>query len=433
MSVKILIISHNVLSMSSSMGKTLANFLTEIAPENVAQLYFHTEVPTSNASKNYFRITDFDMLKKRKTVIGDTFTSEDIKCELASERVDSGYEAQIYQFCRQRKPYMYIGRNIVWSTKKWHNKKLLEWIDNFNPDVIFFASGDYVFSYKVAMSIAEYKNIPIVTYVCDDYYFVKRKSVSPLYYVNRIQYKATLKKLFAKHKNAIAICDIITNDYNKEFNINCKTIMTSSWLDAFEPKSADGDVVISYLGNMGYNRYLQLVEIGRALQEISDGKLFVDVYSSEIRKEITDLLTKENGIRFHGNVSYNKVVDVMRNSDILIHTEAFDKINRDKVRYSVSTKIADTLKCGRCLFAYGPADVASIEYLTNNDCACVAVSKSELKDKLSNIVFNEASRNRYTDNALKLASKNHNIIANGRLFRQIMEKVAGDSYESNAN
>ncbi len=431
--MKVLVISHNVFSMTSSMGKTLVNFFDDVAPENIAQLYFHKQIPTTDICARYYRITDFDIVKKKKGMIGDIFTSADVKKDLTSERVDTGREANIYQLGKKRKPYMYIGRNLIWSSKKWHNKKLFDWIDDFNPDIIFFASGDYVFSYKIAMCIAEYKNIPIVTYVCDDYYFVSRKSISPLYYINKMQYKATLKKLFAKHKNAIAICDKITTDYSKEFNINCKTIMTSSSLEAFEPKSADGDVVVSYLGNMGYDRHLQILEIGKALSEISGGKLFIDVYSAEKRSEITGQLTEENGISFHGSVSYDKVIEIMKNSDVLIHTEAFDKISRDKVRYSVSTKIADTLKCGRCLFAYGPADVASVEYLVNNDCACVAVSKAELKDKLKDIVFNAESRNRYVDNALKLADKNHNIIENGKQFKQIMEKVAGIPHESNAD
>lgn len=431
--MKILVISHNVFSMTSSMGKTLINFFGEISPENIAQLYFHKQIPTTNICSTYYRITDFDVVKKKKTKIGDVFNINNTISNPDNEKNDSVHEEQIYKLGKKKKSYMYIGRNLIWSTKKWHNEKLFNWIDKFNPDIIFFASGDYIFSYKVAMSIADYKNIPIVTYVCDDYYFVNRKSISPLYHINRIQYKATLKQLFAKHKNVIAICDKITTDYGKEFNINCKTIMTSSSLNAFAQKNNDETVVISYLGNMGYNRHLQLVEIGKALKEISDGKLFIDVYSGETRSEITDVLNEKNGIRFHGSVSYDKVIEIMKNSDILIHTEAFDKTTRDKVRYSVSTKIADTLSCGRCLFAYGPSDVASIEYLIDNNCACVATSESELENKLKDIIFNPSSRNTYINKALKLADKNHNIIRNGKLFKQIIEKVAGQSNEGNAD
>ena len=56
--------------------------------------------------------------------------------------------------------------------------------------------------------------------------------------------------------------------------------------------------------------------------------------------------------------------------------EAFDKENRDRVRYSVSTKIIESLASGRPLLAYGPEDVASMAYLRRNDCAALACSLS---------------------------------------------------------
>ena len=55
---RILVISHNVFSKSTAMGKTMSSMLSCVPPENLAQLYFHSEVPTTDVCKNYFRITD---------------------------------------------------------------------------------------------------------------------------------------------------------------------------------------------------------------------------------------------------------------------------------------------------------------------------------------------------------------------------------------
>lgn len=423
MQKRVLIISHNVLSMSSSMGKTLANFLKGIPSENIAQLYFHTEVPTTKISTKYFRITDFDMIKKSKKEMGTVLGEADILEGLKTERVDEGTKAQIYQYGRKRKPYMYVGRNLLWSTKKWKNEKLLKWVEDFKPDVIFFASGDYVFPYKIATEIAKIRNIPIVTYICDDYYFVKRKSLSPLYYINRAWYKNTLKKLFSQHKKVVSICDKISVDYGKEFGVEAETIMTSSTLSAFGDKEESKNIRISFLGNMGYNRHIALKEIGQALKEVSGGKAFLDIYSTENRPEIIKDLTKENGINFCGGISYNEVTEVMKNSDILVHTESMDKLNREKVKYSVSTKIADTLSCGRCLFAYGPCDVASIEYLIDNDCACVVSKKEELKEKLKHLILDFSKRENYAKKALATAAKNHNINKNCEKFQKVLEEA----------
>ncbi len=420
---RVLIISHNVLSMSSSMGKTLANFLKGIPSENIAQLYFHTEVPTTKISTRYFRITDFDMIKKSKKEMGTVLGEADILEDLKNERVDVGTKAQIYQYGRKRKPYMYVGRNLLWATKKWKNEKLLKWIDDFNPDVIFFASGDYVFPYKIAMEIAKIRNIPIITYICDDYYFLRRKSVSPLYYINRVWYKKTLKKLFLQHKKVVSICDKISVDYAKELGVEANTIMTSSTLSAFVDKEEGENIKISFLGNMGYDRHIALREIGQALKEVSDGKAFLDIYSTETRPEIIKDLTRENGINFCGGISYDEVIKVMKNSDILVHCESMDGLNREKVKYSVSTKIADTLSCGRCLLAYGPEDVASIEYLIDNDCACVVTKKEDLKKALKLLISDFSKRENYSKKALEIGDENHNIDKNCKKFQEILKEA----------
>lgn len=57
---KVLVVSHNVFSTTSNMGKTMVAFFNSWDRENIAQLYFHTEVPNSDICKKFFRITDFD-------------------------------------------------------------------------------------------------------------------------------------------------------------------------------------------------------------------------------------------------------------------------------------------------------------------------------------------------------------------------------------
>lgn len=425
MGIKVLVVSHNVFSFSSSMGKTLANFFKDFPCEDIAQLYLHTEIPTTDICKNYFRITDFDILKKKKNVLGTRFCEEDIQKDLASERVDEGTEAQIYQFGRRRRPWMYVGRNLLWSLGKWKNDRLKEWVDEFCPDVIFFASGDYAFAYRIAMWVSRYKKIPIVTYVCDDYYFLSRKSVSPLYYLNRFDYKRTIKKLFKKHKDAVMICDEASRDYKKEFGINTTTIMTASELTGKPLKEHEMNekLKISYIGNLGYNRHIALAEAGSALVKLYGGEFLIDLYSTEKRPQITKYLTRENGIDFHGGISADEVKRVIEKTDILMHIESLDENNRKKVRYSVSTKIADSLASGKCLFAYGPEEVASMQHLIRNECAIAATSPSELETALKSAFEDGEMRKLVSQKAVETAEKYHNQERNCKIFKEILEKA----------
>ncbi len=422
-SARVLVISHNVFGSTSNMGRTLANFFEGYPAECLAQLYFHSQHPTLNICDRYYRVTDFDVLKKKKKETGMVFESEDIKKDLTNDRIDSGRQAEIYQLGRKRKPYMYIARNLLWGTKKWKNQKLLNWIDSFDPQVIFFASGDYAFAYRIAMEIAEYKKIPIITYVCDDYYFLKQRSISPLYWFSCVQRHKAMKKLFARHRSLVAICDKISEDYGKEFGVNGFTVMTGSALVgecgiAHEKQDVPR---ISYIGNLGLNRHEMLTQIGKTLLKLYNGEILIDVYSEEKNEQILKEMTEENGIRFQGRVSYDEVLRVMKKSDILLHVESMDKKSRERVKYSVSTKVADSLASGVCLFAYGPEEVASMQYLLKNNCAAVVTNYNELETRLKEVVENCEIRNQYAKCGIEVAEKNHSLEKNSSKISEIIK------------
>ena len=68
------------------------------------------------------------------------------------------------------------------------------------------------------------------------------------------------------------------------------------------------------------------------------------------------------------------------------------------------------------MLAYGPSDVASIEYLKENDAAFVIDDKEKLKEKLIELLGNDALRENIVNNAIKLAAKNHNADTNSQDF-----------------
>lgn len=62
--MKVLLVSHTVLSRTGNMGKTLLGYLADFSPQEVAQFYIHSEVPTDNSvCIDYYRFTDVDAVK----------------------------------------------------------------------------------------------------------------------------------------------------------------------------------------------------------------------------------------------------------------------------------------------------------------------------------------------------------------------------------
>lgn len=427
---KVLVVSHNVFSTTSNMGKTMSALFQGWSKENIAQLYFHTEIPNSDVCTNFFRVTDFEMVdaifKNKKP--GKLLDKSDIKLNTASSRVDTGLKADIYIAGSKRKPYMYFIRNLIWGTNKWKTKEIINWIDSFNPNIVFYAAGDYIFSMKIAIEICKYKNIPLVVFFGDDYYFCNTQKGLINWY-NRKVYKDEFAKLFSYLKYFIAASDKMQKKYSEVFNKPGYAIMTST--NIFNVDNSYNDMRISYIGNLGLDRWKSLVEIGRCLKQI--GRV-LDVYSGEKTQSIISKLNYENGIKFHEGVSSSEVKKIIKSSTIIIHVESMEEINREKTRYSMSTKIAESLGSGVCLFAYGPEDVSSIEYLAENDAACIVTKKEDLHNKLQEIINNEQLRKKYINSALQLAAKRHDFCTNTQLFYKIVTKTCsskeGSVYEN---
>lgn len=414
-STKVLIIGHNVLDSRTAFGKTLVSFFKNWRSENLAELYFHSEVPTMDICSKYFRITDTDalksILKSRKHSVGRSFDSSQIDVKRVSSRVDTGVKSKLYSFGRKRTSSIYIARNSVWKLSKWYSDELKKWLDEFSPDVIFFAAGDYAFAYRIAYTISKARNIPMVTYICDDYYINRLNTNSILskpVYKNLMKH---VKRCADRSSSIITICDKMTEAYKNLFDKPIYTVYTG--YSASGEVCADGEGIV-YLGNLGFSRHRSLVDIGRALKSISKQTgedVWLDVYSTENREEIIKDLSAENGIRFHGAVDSQEVRRIISQSKMVVHVESFEPINIKKVQYSVSTKIADLLASGHCILAYGPQDVASIEYLEENEAACVVSNPDALEIKLKDILYNKEKREKIINAAKALSLKNHDADA----------------------
>ena len=406
--MKVLVVSHNVFSLTESMGRTLGTYFSGWDKNDLAQFYIHSEVPTSNVCQNYFNLTDKDAIKSIFTRrCGRVLGKEDIQQDRNGTRTDTGVTAKIYQKGRKRTPLIYIARNLIWRFSGWKNKRLKNWLDEFNPDVVFFASGDYAFTYRIALWMAKRKKIPLVVSCMDDYYLNNKNKNSFLGKVVHRKFMKQVKRTVDYSSLLLTICDKMTKDYSELFNKKCVTVHTSSSFEG--PLAGDKDNGIAYLGNLGYHRHIQLASMGKILMQIDHPDLpkYIDVYSSENRTHVLEWLTEENGIKFHGAVPYDQVKQIIAKSMAVIHTESFDEERRASVRYSVSTKIADSLASGTCLLVYGADDIASVEYVIENQAALVATNEEQLKEKLLCLVEEKNKVEQTIKNALELAKKNH--------------------------
>ena len=143
--------------------------------------------------------------------------------------------------------------------------------------------------------------------------------------------------------------------------------------------------VISYFGNISLGRNKSLNDIGQALYEIDNSyKLYI--YSNETSGHLIGAFKDNPGVCFKGAVPYSQVVEETNKSDILVIVEGFAPGDITAVKYSLSTKAADSLASGASIFTYGPLESGVIDYMKSTGASVVCTDVMNLKTALTSLI-----------------------------------------------
>lgn len=428
---RLLIISHNCLSFTGSNGRTLANYLNGWPTNKIAQLYIYKEEPDFNVCKNFFCITDNDVIKsflKRKEAGAIVTNSKKDKSWRVCEK------KQIKK--RKKNSFIFLLRELFWNSNLWKKNSLLKWINDFSPEAILFQAGDAGFLFRLTLEIANGYNIPIILYNTEGYYF-KTKSYfnenfySKLFYpVLHRYFCKEYRKLMGKTKLAIYNCGMLMDDYKKVFPNKSVVIMNTSEFTDVDVKCDKLEHHIVYAGNVGIGRYESIIDVANAAHGL-DNTIFVDLYASVNDPLILEKLNECEAIKIKGYVSYDKLKEILKNAEYLLSVENFNSFYCEDLKYAFSTKIADSLASGNCLIVYAPETIAVSQYLKDKNASVLITSKNALIPTLKEVFNNEEYRQLLCRNGRQLALKNHSIIKNRDTFQQLInEAIENESFTS---
>lgn len=425
---RVLVISHNCFSKSQSNGRTLGSLFLKWSSNKIAQLFFYESTPDSEVCRNYYRMTDSDLIRTRLNFtdkLGDILEINTVEKMDALPRRNFYFKIlkKLFYFLKRESVYFFIlSRDLLWKTRVWDNKQFNSWMDNNNPEIILLYPGEYSFIYKIALLISNKHKLPIVIYNSENHYLKKRNFASPFYLLYKKIYNKTVEEVFKNAKYAIYSNDLLKRDFDEKFKLPSTCILTTSSIHFKEQTDSISSIKISYAGNLGHERWKSLLKLARKIKLI-DNSLYIEVYSALLPQKAKRHFTIENGINYNGEISYAEVIEVINESDIVIHTEGFSSFTKWDISHGFSTKMADLLSSGKCFLMYGPKEIACVDYLIKNDAAWVATSEKELEEILPKIISSRTERERYLENARKLVDKRHNIEKNCAIFEELMIEV----------
>ena len=418
MGKKLLVISNNAFSKVLNNGKTLESFFKGWDKKEIAQLFFSTnENPDFEFCNNYFKMTELDILKSLLTF--------NIKKpgRVVSPRVGEfppflEEESDLLKWIKKNGKTFALWRNFLWSFKTWKNKNLIKWLHDFNPDFIFFLGGNVAFVHYITQWIHNYLKIPYAVYFTDDY-IINQTNENLLQWM----YQKRLLKYYINTINNASMCyvvsDLMAKDYSIKFNRNFSVLVNIIDFNNFSiPKKEQNEknktMIFSYIGGLHLNRWKSLIELGNLLSEINSElslECVINIYTVVYPDDKIFNQLNNFPLQFKGSLDNIGVIETIKKSDVLVHVESLDKINRSYTKYSISTKIPEYMASHRPILAYGPAEVASIKILSENHIGVVLTdddSKEEKKEKIIKLIFDAKFRDHLANKAYDFAYKNFN-------------------------
>lgn len=366
---KILVISNNPFSLTSNNGKTLASFFKDFPKDNIAQLYFSSEIPDHILFKNYYRISDEQILKSICSFKKAGGVIVPYKADEKAPSKKLSLYSTIYTILRSN--FFRIMRELLWKCNTWKTHELVHWIQEFQPDIVFFCAGDSAFAYDIVSFIVDMTKAKLITYITDDY-ILPRHTISLLWWFRRSIIMKKMGKAIVQSNLFITISESMRSVYKSIFEkdsvIALNIAESMELLEPINHKQDNKRMDLVYAGGLHFNRHKTLHLLAKAISKYNSSsnhqKAFLSIYSvKKPSKRILKKLNVQNASAYLGGLNSMELRDKLNQADIVVHVEAFDLKSIEATCLSISTKIPEYLSLGKPILAIGPSQVASMQFI----------------------------------------------------------------------
>ena len=405
--MRILAISRAPWRNDNSIGNTFTDFFKDIDDAEFYSLCMREQPPQNDIAKRHFFISERQMFKHllgKKSVVGQ---------ENSPETVEDGSEKAMYDAAKKHPiTLLLMMREVLWSIGGWKNESLRQYIEEIQPDILFFPVFGCYYPHKLLRYVHSLSGAKVVLFHADDNYTLKQYSLSPLYWLYRFGLRKWVRRSAQLADIQYCISQVQKEDYDKAFRCDCKVLAKYADFSCEPPiKKAYGTPVqFVFTGNINVNRWKSLGMLANVLKRINQNgvKAQLRVYTATpVTEQMKKALNIDGTSFLMGSVSSEEVQRIQAEADILVHAEATDMKNRLTVRQSFSTKIVDYLKRARPIVAVGSKEVASIKHLMNHNAAIVADNEQELYAQLVSLIQDTKSLQEYAVRAYMCGRKNH--------------------------
>lgn len=288
--MRILVISQEVWRNDQNGGNVLSNIFKHVKniignQEDVefAQIYCSEGTPQNSICQKYYQMTDKMILSNvfnRKEHIGNQFQME---CECVERSIGSQNSLKVLK--KLRFETFLVAKEILWSLSAWENETLRKFVSDFNPDLIFAPCYGWHYMLKITRVVKAWTGKPIISYISDDFYSCKQFRFSPVYWINHLLLRRSVRKTFAVYDLIYTMTEEQKKQCEDAFGANMKILCKSANFFEIPIKEKVGQPIrFVYAGNLLYNRWKTLEKLVIQIKQLNadEVKMRLDIYSNSI-------------------------------------------------------------------------------------------------------------------------------------------------------
>ncbi|WP_337042022.1 glycosyltransferase [Emticicia sp. 17c] len=422
---KILVVSADPFNRTSGTGITISNIFKGWDKDRIANVYIHDVPRSDEVCDKYYRLSKwaffFNYCLKWLMVLFQLRKVKIVQTTVPLKKSE-----------RTFKNIMFLNFKAGFDlSPMFVSKSFWKWVQEYDPDIIYSMLGNGRMI-KFSNSIAARTKKPVLPHFMDDW-------PECIYIQNewggyaRKMFDKMFKQVIAYSKGGLCISDQMTEEYIKRYKIPFATILNCVEEEFFiqpeERTSAKQPTVFLYVGGLHLNRWMSLLEIAEAIDEINQEgqQVQLHIYCPEKdRNQFADKFNNNKSVSFKGSVSSTQVPEVLSQASVLIHVESFEENVVLFTKYSISTKIPQYMAAGKPILAYGPGELASVQHVVNAHAGYAVTSKdkAELKKKILTLSANPELRFSCANNGYQFAKANHSQSKTLKTLQKVAQEYA---------
>ncbi|WP_231269395.1 glycosyltransferase [Nocardioides sp. cx-169] len=325
-----------------------------------------------------------------------------------------------------------LARELLWSAAHVRGLSTFEkFVADFRPQVILVQAGDSIFMLRLALALSKAHSAPLLVYNSEDYFFKKsnylddrnNRASAPLYRIWHRVLRRAIRATFRHASHVFYSCSPLQQTFSDLSNAPSSVLLTSTEISPRTTTATTEAIDLVYTGNLGLGRLEALLEVASVAHDINRAAV-LRIFGPPPTAAVLATLASAPAVRYCGLVDQSTVIKAITSSHLNIHVESFNPAYRAQLTHAFSTKIADYLATGTCLFAYAPPEIASTQYLKETQSAIVADSPENLRPSLQKAMREPRMRACSSARAIEVAETNHSATRNNYHFREIAIQAA---------